>query len=52
MSPVYLAAGDRDGLLWVSEPGTRHSPNIAARPRIAVVSFDSGEGDRRTQVTL
>ena len=45
VSPVYFAAGDRDGLLWVSEPGTRHSLNIAARPRIAV-------GDRRTQVTL
>ena len=37
VSPVYFAAGDRDGLLWVSEPGTRHSLNIAARPRIAVV---------------
>ena len=41
VSPVYFAAGDRDGLLWVSEPGTRHSLNIAARPRIAVVIFDS-----------
>ena len=41
VSPVYFAAGDRDELLWVSEPGTRHSLNIAARPRIAVVIFDS-----------
>lgn len=41
VSPVYFAAGDRDGLLWLSEPGTRHSLNIAARPRIAVVIFDS-----------
>jgi hypothetical protein len=28
-------------LFWVSFPGARHSQNIAARPQIAMVVFDS-----------
>jgi hypothetical protein len=28
---------------WVSDPQTRHSSNIAARPRVAIVIFDSHE---------
>lgn len=40
-TPVYFApAGDRE-FLWVSKPGARHSSNIAARPEVGVVIFDS-----------
>jgi len=41
LSPVYFThAGYRD-LYWVSSPEARHSRNIAARPEIGVVIFDS-----------
>jgi nitroimidazol reductase NimA-like FMN-containing flavoprotein (pyridoxamine 5'-phosphate oxidase superfamily) len=41
-SPVWFAAADElSELLWVSEPGARHSRNIAARPQVGVVIFDS-----------
>ncbi len=40
-SPVWFApGGDRD-FLWVSDPEARHSRNIAARPEVAIVIFDS-----------
>lgn len=31
----------RPDLLWASRPGTRHSRNIAARPEVAAVVYDS-----------
>jgi hypothetical protein len=40
-SPVWFAPDGPDGLLWVSDPGARHSRNIAARPQVAIVIFDS-----------
>ena len=40
-SPVWFATEDYQGLYWVSYPGARHSQNIAARPQIAMVVFDS-----------
>jgi nitroimidazol reductase NimA-like FMN-containing flavoprotein (pyridoxamine 5'-phosphate oxidase superfamily) len=40
-SPVWFASEDYAKLYWVSYPGARHSQNIAARPRIAMVVFDS-----------
>jgi nitroimidazol reductase NimA-like FMN-containing flavoprotein (pyridoxamine 5'-phosphate oxidase superfamily) len=40
-SPVYYARAADGELLWVSEPGTRHSRNIAARARASAVVFDS-----------
>lgn len=40
-SPVWYAATDYHELYWVSHPDARHSRNIAARPRIAMVAFDS-----------
>jgi nitroimidazol reductase NimA-like FMN-containing flavoprotein (pyridoxamine 5'-phosphate oxidase superfamily) len=48
VSPVYFThVGYRD-FYWVSSPKARHSLNIADRPEIAVVIFDStaavGEG--------
>ena len=40
-SPVWFATEDNAELFWVSHPGARHSRNIAARPQIAMVAFDS-----------
>jgi hypothetical protein len=48
-SPVYYApSSDYDEFYWVSRPDTVHSLNIAVRPQISLVVFDSravpGEG--------
>ena len=41
LSPVfYTAVGHRD-FYWVSAPGSHHSRNLAARPSVALVIFDS-----------
>jgi Pyridoxamine 5'-phosphate oxidase len=40
-SPVWYAPATYTELLWVSEPDARHSRNLAARPEIAIVIFDS-----------
>jgi hypothetical protein len=40
-SPVWYAPDGYSELLWVSDPNARHSRNIAVRPRIAIVIFDS-----------
>jgi nitroimidazol reductase NimA-like FMN-containing flavoprotein (pyridoxamine 5'-phosphate oxidase superfamily) len=40
-SPVWFAEENYRQLFWVSYPGARHSQNIAARPQIAMVVFDS-----------
>jgi nitroimidazol reductase NimA-like FMN-containing flavoprotein (pyridoxamine 5'-phosphate oxidase superfamily) len=40
-SPVWFAMDDPAELYWVSHPGARHSQNIAVRPRIGLVVFDS-----------
>ncbi|MGH3760338.1 pyridoxamine 5'-phosphate oxidase family protein [Actinophytocola sp.] len=40
-SPVWFAHEGYRELYWVSAPGARHSRNIAERPRIAMVVFDS-----------
>jgi nitroimidazol reductase NimA-like FMN-containing flavoprotein (pyridoxamine 5'-phosphate oxidase superfamily) len=41
VSPVYYAPSGYREFLWVSDPGTRHSRNIAARAEISIVVFDS-----------
>ena len=41
VSPVWYAPATPSQFLWVSRPEARHSQNIAARPRIAIVIFDS-----------
>ena len=41
VSPVWFASDDGETFLWISKPGTRHSRNIAARPEVAIVVFDS-----------
>jgi pyridoxine/pyridoxamine 5'-phosphate oxidase len=40
-SPVWFATADRRELVWVSHPDARHSRNVAARPEVGIVIFDS-----------
>jgi Pyridoxamine 5'-phosphate oxidase len=40
-SPVWYAVADYREFFWVSSPEARHSRNIAVRPRVAIVIFDS-----------
>ena len=40
-SPVYFAPADYREFLWVSVPEAQHSQNIAARPEVGIVIFDS-----------
>lgn len=40
-SPVYFAHSDHRDFFWVSKPDARHSRNIAARPDVSIVIFDS-----------
>jgi hypothetical protein len=40
-SPVWFAPASYRELFWVSRPGARHSQNIAQRPDVAIVIFDS-----------
>lgn len=46
-SPVWFAHQGFRHFLWVSKPGARHSRNLAIRPELALVIFDStvAEGD-------
>jgi nitroimidazol reductase NimA-like FMN-containing flavoprotein (pyridoxamine 5'-phosphate oxidase superfamily) len=41
-SPVYYAPDGYADLYWVSGPDTTHSRNLAVRPELAIVIFDSG----------
>jgi len=41
VSPVYFACEDFTHFHWVSKPGATHSRNIAQRPRLSIVVFDS-----------
>ena len=41
VSPVYYAPAGYREFLWVSRPETLHSRNIAVRPEISIVIFDS-----------
>lgn len=47
-TPVWFSHRAYAELVWVSRPGARHSRNIAARPEVGIVVFDStvapGEG--------
>jgi nitroimidazol reductase NimA-like FMN-containing flavoprotein (pyridoxamine 5'-phosphate oxidase superfamily) len=40
-APVWYAHEDYTDFLWVSRPDTRHSRNLASRPELAIVIFDS-----------
>ena len=47
-SPVWFAPSGYREFFWVSDPEARHSHNLAVRPQLAIVIFDSqvspGEG--------
>src|SRR5262245_25633242 len=40
-SPVWFAHDHYETFLWMSEPGARHSRNMAVRCQLAIVIFDS-----------
>ena len=40
-SPVWYAPAGPSELLWVSRPEARHSRNLAVRPELGIVIFDS-----------
>ena len=40
-SPVWYAAASYAEFFWVSKPGARHSQNIAVRPEVGIVIYDS-----------
>jgi hypothetical protein len=40
-SPVYFANSDYAEFFWVSSPDAAHSRNIAARPQVSIVIFNS-----------
>ena len=40
-SPVWYAPDGYRELLWISYPDARHSRNLAERPQLAIVIFDS-----------
>jgi nitroimidazol reductase NimA-like FMN-containing flavoprotein (pyridoxamine 5'-phosphate oxidase superfamily) len=48
VSPVYFAPSGYTELYWVSSPEANHSRNLAGRPQLSIVVFDSrvaiGEG--------
>ena len=41
VSPVYFAVSNYTDFYWVSLPDAEHSRNLAARPKISIVVFDS-----------
>ena len=41
VSPVYFAAGDNPEIFWMSALDAKHSRNIADRPDVSMVIFDS-----------
>ena len=40
-SPVYFASAGYREFYWISSPEVRHSLNIAIRPQVSIVVFDS-----------
>ena len=41
VTPVWFARADYHEFFWVSSPQARHSRNLAARPQMSIVIFDS-----------
>jgi nitroimidazol reductase NimA-like FMN-containing flavoprotein (pyridoxamine 5'-phosphate oxidase superfamily) len=41
VTPVWFATGNYREFFWVSKPEAQHSRNIAGRPQVAIVIFDS-----------
>ena len=43
VSPVYYAASEYREFYWASPPEAAHSQNLARRPQVSLVVFDSGQ---------
>ena len=41
VSPVYFASAGYKEFYWISSPEAKHSRNIAVRPHVSIVVFDS-----------
>lgn len=41
VSPVYYAPDGHSVLYWISSPAAQHSRNVAERPDVSIVVFDS-----------
>ena len=41
VTPVWFASEDHREFFWVSRPEARHSRNLAVRPQLSIVIFDS-----------
>jgi uncharacterized protein YhbP (UPF0306 family) len=41
VSPVYFACAGYTEFYWLSSPETRHSRNLAVRPQVSIVVFNS-----------
>ncbi|MEU5724728.1 pyridoxamine 5'-phosphate oxidase family protein [Micromonospora sp. NPDC047738] len=41
VSPVYFVTADYRAFYWASKADTRHSRNLATRPELSIVIFDS-----------
>lgn len=41
VSPVYFTHAEYRDFYWVSSPAAHHSANVAGRPEVAIVIFDS-----------
>lgn len=41
VSPVFFATADYRDLYWVSDESARHSRNVACRPQVSAVIYDS-----------
>jgi pyridoxine/pyridoxamine 5'-phosphate oxidase len=53
-SPVWFAEAGYREFFWVSAPEARHSRNLAARPQVSIVIFDSSVpvGDAQAAVYM
>lgn len=44
VSPLFFVADGHERLYWTSEPSARHSRNLEANPRAAIVIYDDRPG--------
>ena len=49
VSPVYYTHDRYVNIYWVSSPAAQHSRNVATRPNVAIVIFDSSVAPSETQ---
>lgn len=49
LSPVFYGVNDYRDFYWVSHPGAHHSVNVAERPAVSWVVFDSSVTARETR---